>query len=207
MKIISVQDLALEGIKVLQYERYEDNRGYFSETFRLSDLSAIKGFGNFNVQQSNESYSKKNVLRGLHFQWNPKMGKLVRTIYGHMVDIVLDIRKGSPTFGKAILYNMPQSRSKRVGEWIWVPPGFAHGNFFLEDTLIEYYCTGWHNPDSERGISVMSKDLDFSLVDKTLRSKFNKILKNGVLISNKDKAGISLSDWQKDSNFSEFTYK
>src|SRR5690606_8308158 len=88
--------------------------------------------------QVNESYSRPGTVRGLHFQWNPYMGKLVRTVYGRMVDIALDIRKGSPTFGKALLYDMPSQPDQDYAEWIWIPPGFAHGNYFTAETVIEY---------------------------------------------------------------------
>ena len=106
--------------------------------------------------QANQSLSEKGVMRGMHFQWNPYMGKLVRTISGHMVDMVLDIRIDSPTFGKMIAYDMPASDENDYDEWIWVPPGFAHGNFFSEKTIIEYMCTGQYSPGCEACISPFS---------------------------------------------------
>lgn len=207
VKILDVKELSLPGLKVLKFAKFKDERGYFCESFRMADVNKIEGFKNFNFQQSNESFSKKNVIRGLHFQWSPKMGKLIRTVSGHMVDIALDIRRGSPTFGKVIFFNMQQKASDDFGQWIWLPPGLAHGNFFLEDTLIEYFCTGQYNPDSERGISVFSKDLDFSLTDKYLMNEFKKIKRTGAVVSDKDRGGIGLADWQKDPNFSKFTYQ
>lgn len=207
MQILEVNDLPLPGLKTIKFSKFKDKRGYFCETFRLEDIKILKGFDDFVITQSNESYSKRNTVRGLHFQWNPKMGKLVRTINGHMVDIALDIRSNSPTFGKVFFFDMQIGYDDDFGQWIWLPPGFAHGNFFLDDTLIEYYCTGRYSQDSERGISPLSNDLDFSLVNKDLLSSFETIVKNGALISDKDKAGLSLSDWQKDPNFSQFTYR
>ncbi|MEK7581000.1 MAG: dTDP-4-dehydrorhamnose 3,5-epimerase family protein [Patescibacteria group bacterium] len=207
MKIFERVDLALDGLQVVKFAKFKDERGYFCESFKLSDFKTIDGFKDFEFMQSNESYSKKNVIRGLHFQWNPRMGKLVRTISGHMVDIALDIRKDSPTFGKAILYDMPQNIKDGEGQWIWLPPGFAHGNFFLEDTLIEYFCTGSYNPECERGISAFSSDIDFSLADKDLKNKFDEIKNKGAIVSYKDINGISLSAWKKDLNFPVFAYK
>ena len=206
MKIIDVLDLALSGVRVLRYEKFKDERGYFSEIFRLSDVSKAEVLGNLKIEQSNESYSKKNVIRGLHFQWNPYMGKLVRTIFGHMVDIVLDIRVRSPNFGKVIFYDMPSTHLQDWGEWIWVPSGFAHGNFFLEDSQIEYFCTSSYNPECERSISPFSNDLDFSLADESLKKLFENLVTGKSLVSEKDKAGLSVSDWKNDSNSNQFLF-
>ncbi len=205
VKILEVNEQALNGVKGIKFEKFTDNRGYFSESARVADLRKIAGLEDFEVIQANESYSKKNVIRGLHFQWNPKMGKLVRTVRGHMVDIVLDIRLGSETFGKVIFYDLAQSDEDAFGEWIWVPQGFAHGNFFLEDTVIEYYCTGSYNPECERGISVFSDGLDFSLANKDLLAKFEQVKGASPLISDKDKNGLSLSQWQSSPDAKEFS--
>ena len=91
------------------------------------------------------------------------MGKLVRTLTGRMVNLIIDIRKGSPTFGKMIGYDMPGRLDAEFAEWIWVPPGFAHGNLFTEDTLIEYFCSGEYSQGCEAGISPLSLDIDWSL--------------------------------------------
>ena len=139
MKILSVKSLELSDVKIIRFARFLDNRGYFSEPYRKSDLienSGILSLEGKNMVQANHSYSTGGVVRGLHFQWNPYMGKLVRTLTGRMVDLVLDIRKGSPYFGKIVAYNMPASNNKDYDEWIWVPPGFAHGNYFSENTNI-----------------------------------------------------------------------
>ena len=155
MKILSVKTLALPEIKVVQFALFKDHRGYFTEPYRKSDLTAhpdlpFSKSGDF--VQENESFSKSHTLRGLHFQWNPFMGKMVRTLFGHMIDIVMDIRLGSPNYGKAILYDMPRSVDADMGEWIWAPPGFAHGNLFLEPTAIEYLCTGEYSQGCEASI-------------------------------------------------------
>ncbi len=99
MKIVEVRPLAVEGISVVRFARFRDQRGYFAEPFRRSDVSAhpqLAALGRAEFVQLNESYSRAATIRGLHFQWNPYMGKLVRTLMGHMVDLVLDIRLGSP---------------------------------------------------------------------------------------------------------------
>ena len=203
MKILEVKSLAVDEVKVIKYARFKDHRGYFTESYRKSDFDNIDIFKGVNFVQSNESYSKKSVIRGLHFQWNPFMGKLVRTLKGRMIDLVLDIRKGSKTFGKIIAYDMPANTDKDFGEWIWVPIGFAHGNFFTEETLIEYYCSGFWNPKCEAAISPLSKDIDWSLCDKELKKLFDEISAN-PLISDKDRNGYSLDSWQKNPDSDNF---
>jgi dTDP-4-dehydrorhamnose 3,5-epimerase len=156
--------------------------------------------------QCNESYSKRGTVRGLHFQWNPYMGKLVRTLAGRMIDMVLDIRKYSPTFGKIILYDMPTNHEADYSEWIWVPPGFAHGNFFTEDTMIEYFCSGEYSPDCEAGISPLAEDIDWSLCDPELKEKFVDIAPSTTLITDKDKNGLTLDAWLNDNRADNFIY-
>ena len=158
-----------------------------------------------NFIQANESFSKKGVIRGLHFQWNPYMAKLVKTVQGHMVDLFLDVRQGSPTFGKVAAYDMPSKPDQDYDQWIWIPIGFAHGNYYLEDTTIEYFCTGEYSPDSEVGISPLAKDLDWSLCDPELKKQFDQLVENPV-ISDKDKDGLSLEDWKKNQDSKLFLY-
>ena len=205
MNLLGTSELKIPGVKVLKIEKFKDDRGYFFESFRMSDVRKIAGFVDFNFKQSNESYSKKDVMRGMHFQWNPPMGKLVRTIRGHMVDIALDVRRYSPTYGKVIFYDMPDNKDSNFCEWIWLPPGLAHGNFFLEDTLIEYFCTNQYNPESEICISPLLNDVDFKLAYKPLVQVFTK-LKDNAIISQKDRNGISLGEWGKDPNSNKLMY-
>jgi dTDP-4-dehydrorhamnose 3,5-epimerase len=208
MKIIQSTELQIPGVYVIKYERFSDKRGYFSETFRDSDLDSLniknKIFPD-GVKQANESYSRRNVLRGLHFQWNPYMGKLVRTISGHMIDLILDLRHGSPTQGKIIAYDMPSYSASVYSEWIWVPPGCAHGNFFLEDSTIEYLCSGEYNGDCEAGINPFSEDIDWSICDKKLFNLFND-LKSNFIVSSKDTAGLSLNQWLTSVNSNQFKF-
>ena len=206
MKIINVKELAIPGIKVFRFTRFKDNRGYFTEPYRMSDF-AQESIPEFKIVQTNESYSKADVIRGLHFQWNPYMGKLVRTLKGRMVDMIIDIRKGSPTYGKIIAYDMPADSGLDYAEWIWVPPGFAHGNFFTEETLIEYYCSGEYSPGCEAGISPFSKDIDWSLCDQNLKKIFDDIVKNNPVISDKDKSGLTLEQWTQDPRSDNFIFE
>jgi len=209
MKIIEVKTLAIPEIKVIKFERFMDHRGFFTEPFRRSDIqnseqtSFLKGT---EFVQMNESFSHKGAIRGLHFQWNPYMGKLVRTLYGHMVDLVMDIRKGSATYGKIIAYDMPENTSENFNEAIWVPPGFAHGNFFIQDGKIEYMCTGEYSPGCEAGISPFSADIDWSMCDPTLKDIFDKEIRNTQFVSDKDKNGLSVEAWTADPRSENFIF-
>ena len=209
MKIISVQDLAIPAVKVIRFARFSDHRGYFSEQYRLSDFETgeqtpfMRGVS---FPQANESYSKAGVVRGLHVQWNPYMGKLVRTIRGHMIDLVLDLRKGSPTYGQAIAYDMPVQGDEDFAEWIWVPPGFAHGNTFPADTVIEYFCSGEYSPGCEAGISPIATDVDWSLCAPDLLDQVRSIAHNTALMSDKDRDGLTLAAWTADPRSEHFLY-
>lgn len=209
MKIISVQSLALPDIKVITFGRFHDHRGYFTETFRHADFRnhpEIPCLDGRDFVQSNESFSKIGTVRGLHFQWDPPQGKLVRTVHGRMIDLALDIRKDSPAFGKIVAHDMPSRPGYTTSEWIWVPPGFAHGNLFLEETVIEYFCTAQYNPDGEAGITPYAPDIDWSLCKPALRETFREIAATSTLVTEKDRNGFTLAEWQKDSRSSHFVY-
>ena len=209
MKILSITDLAIPEVKVMRFARFRDNRGYFSEHYRFSDFEtgdAASFMNGVRFLQMNESFSKPHTVRGLHYQWTPFMGKLVRTVRGHMVDLVLDIRKGSPTYGKIIAYDMPVTGDEDYSEWIWVPPGFAHGNTFTEDTVIEYLCSGEYSPGNEAGISPIADDIDWSLCDPDLASLFQQIAQTTDLMTDKDRHGFSLASWTADPRSENFRY-
>jgi dTDP-4-dehydrorhamnose 3,5-epimerase len=209
VKLLAAKPLEIPELKVISFARFRDERGYFTEHFRRSDLQTnpltpfMRGV---EFVQANESFSRAGTVRGLHFQWDPYMGKLVRTLRGHMVDLVLDIRLGSPTFGKAIACDMPSRGSEDHDEWIWVPPGFAHGNVFLEDTLIEYLCSGEYSPGNEAGISPFAEDIDWSLCDPSLRETFHAVASSTRLMTDKDRYGLSVSAWEGDARSGNFTY-
>ena len=208
MRILSVEALPLPEVKVVRYGRFTDQRGYFCEHFRQSDFEKRLTFlDGMPFVQANESFSRPGTLRGLHFQWNPYVGKLVRTLHGHMVDLVLDIRLGAPTYGKIIAHDMPADPHRADNQWIWVPPGFAHGSLFLQETTIEYYCTGEYNPACEAGISPLARDLDWSLCQPALKKTFDEVAFQTELISPKDKAGLTLFAWSDDERSRHFRYQ
>lgn len=208
MKILEVKNLALPGVKVIRFGRFADQRGYFAETFRQSDVqenSELDFLKPFTFVQTNESFARSGVVKGLHFQWQPPLGKLLRTVQGRMVDMILDIRKSSPAFGKIILYDLPSNSLQDYNEWIWLPPGVAHGNFFLQDSLIEYFFTANYNSKAEAGISPLADDLDWSACDPVLKREFEKLGREKILISDKDKSAMSLSAWKNDLRSENFT--
>ena len=205
MEILEIKSLVFPEIKVIKFSRFLDNRGYFTELYKKSDFQKIDFLKDAVFKQNNGSYSKKGVIRGLHFQWNPYMNKLVRTISGHMIDLFLDVRVGSPTFGKIGAYNMKIYPDNDFGEWIWIPVGFAHGSVFIENTIIEYYCTAEYSPSSEVSISPLASDINWSLTDKNLKNIIDQVfLKPNI--SKKDKDGFTLTQWLKDERSKNFIY-
>ncbi len=208
MHILSVSPLALPDVRVIRFRRFVDHRGYFAEPFRRSSIDThpeTAFLRNVPLLQMNESRSRAGVLRGLHFQWDPQMGKLLRTQTGRMIDVFMDIRHGSPTFGRAAMYDMPASDEADYSEWIWVPPGFAHGNFFTVDSRIEYMCTGEYNPKTEAGLSPLASDIDWSLCDAGLKASFDELVAAGPLMSEKDRHAPTLAEWAADPRSRHFT--
>jgi dTDP-4-dehydrorhamnose 3,5-epimerase len=209
LKLIEVRSLAIEAVKVVRFARFRDARGYFTEHFRRGDFQGQAQLGflkGVEFLQANESFSRPGTIRGLHFQWNPYMGKLVRTVAGRMVDMFLDIRKGSPTYGKIALYDMPADRAADHDEWIWVPPGFAHGNYFVTESLIEYFCSGEYSPGCEAGVSPLAPDIDWSLCDPLLKADFDRVVAAGPLMTDKDRNGHSLASWTADERSDNFIH-
>jgi dTDP-4-dehydrorhamnose 3,5-epimerase len=208
MKILETKELSIPDIKIITFARFCDFRGYFTESFRKSQFNEELSFlENVTFVQANESYSKQGVIRGLHFQWNPYMGKLIRTVHGRMVDIFLDIRKNSPYFGKASAYELVAKPDLDYGEWIWVPPGFAHGNYFSEDTIIEYFCSGEYSPGCEAGISPLSRDIDWSLCNKKIKDELDGVIRKADLMTEKDRNGFSIETWLSDERSENFIYE
>lgn len=152
MKII---DTSIPEIKIIEPKVFGDERGFFLETFQAKKYQAIIG-DNLTFVQDNHSRSSKGVLRGLHFQKTKPQGKLVRVVTGEVFDVAVDIRKGSPTFGKweGVLLSGDNKRQ------FWVPPGFAHGFVVLSATAdFEYKCTDYYDPNDEGAIKWDDPDI------------------------------------------------
>ena len=126
----------LPGIKVVTAKHFPDERGFLLQSWVADDLEAAGIPSEF--KQAIQTDSKRGVVRGLHFQWAPPMGKYVRCIHGAIIDVVVDVRHGSPTLGDHTAVEL----TDRNHQVIWVPPGFAHGTFALDDdTIVLYECT------------------------------------------------------------------
>jgi dTDP-4-dehydrorhamnose 3,5-epimerase len=144
---------AIEGVVLLQPRRFEDERGFFCETFRASWLPDAPAF-----VQDNLAYSRHaGVLRGLHFQTGASaQGKLVRAVRGAIFDVAVDIRPGSPTYGRHVSATLIASAMTQI----WVPAGFAHGYVTLEpDTEVAYKTTAYYDPKSEGGLAFDDPDV------------------------------------------------
>ena len=149
-----IEDTAIKEVKILNPKIHIDERGFFFESFKSS-------FNNDNhlpstFVQDNEVLSGKGVLRGLHYQLNNPQGKLVRAVVGSILDVAVDIRLGSPTFGKFVMAEL-SSKNKKI---FYIPEGFAHGYLVTSDeSVVLYKCTNLYNPNDEYGIKWDDKDI------------------------------------------------
>jgi dTDP-4-dehydrorhamnose 3,5-epimerase len=140
---------AIPDVWVIEPRVFEDERGFFFESFNEEKFNEAVG-NTLRFVQDNHSMSKKNVLRGLHYQLPPKaQGKLVRVVQGEIYDVAVDIRKGSPTFGKWVAETLSAENRKQL----WIPSGFAHGFLVTSETAeVLYKTTDYWAPDLERTI-------------------------------------------------------
>jgi dTDP-4-dehydrorhamnose 3,5-epimerase len=139
----------IEDVIIIEPVVHGDDRGYFVETFRADKLEEFVGY-KINFCQDNESKSSRGVLRGLHYQLAPAaQTKLVRVIAGRVLDVAVDIRKGSPTFGKHVAVELSAENKRQL----LVPRGFAHAFVVLEDdTVFAYKVDNYYSPENDRGI-------------------------------------------------------
>ncbi|MCX9474618.1 dTDP-4-dehydrorhamnose 3,5-epimerase, partial [Vibrio cholerae] len=153
MKVI---DTAIPDVKIIEPKVFGDERGFFLETFHLKRYQEMLGI-NLDFVQDNHSRSTKGVLRGLHFQKTKPQGKLVRVVRGEVFDVAVDIRKGSPTFGKWEGVILSEENKRQF----WVPPGFAHGFLVLSDIAdFEYKCTDYYDASDEGSLLWSDPELD-----------------------------------------------
>lgn len=151
---MKVSEGRLKGIKIIEPKVFRDSRGFFIESYSAKKLA---DYGiNMEFVQDNHSYSVKNVLRGLHYQVNPGQDKIVRVTSGEVYDVVVDIRRDSPTFGQWESFILSAENMKQV----FVPKGFAHGFCALSDNVdFLYKCSEYYSPQDERGIIWNDPDL------------------------------------------------
>lgn len=152
---MNIIETAIQGVVILEPRVFTDPRGYFFESYNKKDFDTA--IGEVNFVQDNESFSTRGVMRGLHFQRPPfAQAKLVRCVSGAVLDVAVDIRKSSPTYGKSVSCLLSGENHRQF----FIPRGFAHGFVVLSDTaLFQYKCDNYYNPQSEGGISILDSSL------------------------------------------------
>lgn len=168
--MIEVKKTDIEGVLIIEPKVFGDARGYFLESFNAKEFAEKTGL-NINFVQDNESMSSYGVMRGLHFQNPPyTQSKLVRCVKGAVLDVAVDIRKGSPTYGKHVAVELTEDNHRQF----FVPRGFAHGFAVLSETAVfQYKCDNFYAPQADGGISILDNSLgiDWQIpTDKTLLS-------------------------------------
>ncbi len=175
---VTLEPTPIPGLFILRQTVAQDDRGYFMEVFVRRDFARLGLPTEF--PQDNQSHSRKHVIRGLHFQWDPPQGKLIRVAAGEAFVVAVDIRKNSPTRGNWFGRTM----SPRTKEHLWAPPGFATGFCALvDDTDVQYKCTAEYNPARESGIRW--NDPNVGIAWPTI----------SPVLSPKDAAAQSLAEW------------
>ena len=142
---MKVTESGIKGVFIIEPDVYKDDRGFFMETFHNERYRKLLGI-NLDFVQDNISRSSKNVLRGMHFQKNYPQGKIVKASRGEILDVVVDLRKDSPTYGTWESFRLSEKNKLQV----WIPPGFAHGFLVMSDSAdIDYKCTEYYHPEDE----------------------------------------------------------
>lgn len=186
---IKVESRHLEGVLVIVPDVFQDNRGFFMETYRRDEFEKLGIPTEF--VQDNHSRSCKGVIRGLHFQWEPPMAKLMRVSVGAAFLVAVDIRKGSPTLGKWVGVHASAENRRQV----WAPAGFARGFCALSDVVeIQYKCTGIYNSRAESAIRWNDPAIG---IEWPIREP---------VISEKDQRAQTLSDWLSRPESDFFSY-
>jgi dTDP-4-dehydrorhamnose 3,5-epimerase len=186
---VTVEKIPIRDVVVVGHEAFEDARGYFFEAWRR-DVFQGAGLPTTFVQL-NESRSTKNVVRGLHFQWEPPMGKMMRVTAGRAFLVAVDIRKGSPTLGRWVGTELSANERKQV----WAPAGFARGFCVLTGSAtVQYLCTGTYNAACESGIRWDDPEIgiDWPVKDPVL--------------SERDRSAQTLAEWLSRKESACLTY-
>ncbi len=168
----------IDGVLIVEPTLYGDHRGYFMETYKESDFKEA-GI-NCTFLQDNQSKSRKGVLRGLHFQKTYPQAKLVRVIKGEVYDVAVDLREGSPTFGKYVGVVLSEENKRQF----FIPRGFAHGFLVLSDEAeFVYKCDNLYHPEDEGGLLYSDESIGIDWP-----------IKEGILLSDKDKVYPTLEN-------------
>lgn len=179
MNVISTN---IDGVYVIEPRLFEDPRGYFFESYSQREFD--EKIGPIRFVQDNESMSMYGVMRGLHFQRPPyAQSKLVRCVKGAVLDVAVDIRKGSPTYGQHVAVELTEENHKQF----FIPKGFAHGFAVLSDVAVfQYKCDEFYHPEADDGINIMDESLEIDW----------KISIENALLSEKDVKHVALKDFE-----------
>ena len=175
---MKVTESGIKGVYTIEPDVYIDDRGFFMETFHIERYRKLLGM-NLDFVQDNISRSSKNVLRGMHFQRNYPQGKIVKASRGEILDVIVDLRKDSPTYGTWESFKLSEQNKLQV----WIPPGFAHGFLVMSDSAdFEYKCTEYYHPEDQNCLMWNDPEvaIDWPIDDP--------------ILSEKDKQGLFLKD-------------
>jgi len=187
---IRIESSPIEGTAVIVPEVFEDDRGFFFESYRVDQFRELGLPTEF--VQDNHSRSAKGVVRGLHFQWEPPMGKLMRVTFGSAFLVAVDIRKGSPTLGKWFGVEVSAANKKQV----WAPAGFARGFCTLSEFAeVQYKCTGLYSNKAESGVLWNDPEIG---VEWPIASP---------ILSAKDAKAQTLAEWLARPESEQFRYR
>lgn len=177
---MTIEPTQIADVLIIKPKIFTDHRGYFFESYNFDTLKKM-GI-NYNFVQDNESYSGKNVIRGLHYQLSPyAQTKLVRVVSGRILDVAVDIRKNSPSFGRYIGVELSDNNKYQL----LIPKGFAHGFAVLSDfAIVSYKCDQYYNPEADRGIRYNDPEIGIDW----------KIPMEQAIVSAKDKVHPALKD-------------
>lgn len=179
----------IEGVYIIKPRVFGDARGYFFESYSKREFE--EKVGKVDFVQDNESMSKKGVMRGLHFQRPPfSQSKLVRCVKGSVLDVAVDIRKGSPTYGKHVAVELTEDNHLQF----FIPKGFAHGFVVLSDVAVfQYKCDNFYHPEADGGISILDDSLGIDW----------KISTQNAILSEKDTKHPLLKDFDSPFDFND----
>ena len=191
--MINVIKTDIEGVVIIEPKVFGDSRGYFFESWSQKDFDELVRPIKF--VQDNESMSTYGVMRGLHFQRPPfTQSKLVRCVKGAVLDVAVDIRKGSPTYGKHVAVELTEDNHRQF----FVPRGFAHGFAVLSETAVfQYKCDNFYAPQADVGISILDDSLDIDW----------RIPTDKAILSEKDTKHACLKDYDSPFSITEDLYK
>ena len=174
-----------DNVKLIELNKFDDNRGWFMQSFDEKITNLLDA----TFVQENVSFSRFGVARGLHYQWDKPMGKLIQCLNGKIIDIVVDIRKDSKTLGQVEFFTLD-----RPEQLLWVPSGYAHGFISIHNnTIVKYMCDNYYNKNNEDGINLLDNNLQ-------IKEKLNLNV-DILVISDKDKNAQNFNSYLKEPKF------